>query len=291
MHHHHWMRTEEKTTRPLLLLLLLRGAEKYAIVVDETRDVCGKEQLSLSVQWVSRDYTVHEDFIGMHDFSKTDAQYITHTIEDILCWCSLDVMDMQGQTYDGASVLQGKMSGVAKRFKDKISKALSIHCLNHRLNLILQEVTSKCPISLVHDIHGKISASPKRLDIFEKMRASLSVSNPPVAAGGRLKPLCPTRWTCKTSAVKSLLDNYETVYHTLDEIVNAGGNSEAARKASGVKALMTQFEVHLGLKVSLHLFSSAEEVARVLQAKDSVHYRGMRSEASFHSSLAKAFQS
>ena len=32
------------------------------------------EQLSLTVRWVSADYVVHEDFIGMYDCPKTDAE-------------------------------------------------------------------------------------------------------------------------------------------------------------------------------------------------------------------------
>ena len=139
-----------------------------------------------------------------------------------------------------------------------------------------------------------ITSSPISLDIFEKMCASLSV-NPHVAAGSCLKPLCSICWTCRTSAVKSLLDNYMAVYHTLDEIINARGNIEAARKAPRVKALMTQFKVYLALKISLHLFSPVEEVERVLQTKDictetvhpsinvlSAHYQGMWLEAYFH---------
>lgn len=121
----------------------------------------------------------------------------------------------------------------------------------------MQEVATKCPLvrgplSVVHDIHDMISSSLKRLNIVDKMLASLSAN----VAGGHLKPLCLTCWTCRTKALSSLLNNYEVVYHTLDKIVSAGGNTEPARKAPGVKTLMTQFEVHLGLKICLHLCES-----------------------------------
>ena len=80
----------------------------------------------------------------MHE--ELNTQSITHIIEHLLCLCGLNIMNMQGQTYDGVSVLQGKMSGVAKLIKHKNLKALTIHCMNHRLNLILQEVASKYPV-------------------------------------------------------------------------------------------------------------------------------------------------
>ncbi|KAL7406980.1 hypothetical protein ABVT39_001091 [Epinephelus coioides] len=94
---------------------------------------------------------------------------------------------------------------------------------------------------------------------------------------------------------------HEIISDIVHEIISAGGNTEAARKAPGVKALMTQFEVHLGLKICLQLFSAAEEVARIFQTKDistetvqssvnmlSAHYRGLRPEVSFHRLYADA---
>ncbi|XP_064417257.1 zinc finger MYM-type protein 1-like [Latimeria chalumnae] len=252
------------------LLSQIKAAEFYSIVVDETRDVAGHEQLSFSVRWVSQDYVVHEDFIGMHDCPKTDAESIFLTIKDILVRCGLDMDCMRGQTYDGASVLQGQMSGVAKRIKDVNPKAVSVHCMNHSLNLILQEAGSKCAmirsaLSLLHDLHEIINSSPKRLALFESIRASYSSQSDRFHS---LKPLCPTRWTARSQAIESVLCNYEAIYDTLEELIATGGNTEAAKKAPGLQALMTCFDLFLGLKVSFKIFSAAEEVARVLQSKD-----------------------
>ena len=36
----------------------------FSLIADETRDLSGKEQLSLCIHWVDRHYEVHEDFIG-----------------------------------------------------------------------------------------------------------------------------------------------------------------------------------------------------------------------------------
>eukprot|EP00064_Thunnus_orientalis_P005354 superscaffoldBa00000518_g5368 len=38
------------------------------------------------------------------------------------------------------------MSGVAKQIKDKNPIANSMHCINHSLNMILQEIATKCPM-------------------------------------------------------------------------------------------------------------------------------------------------
>ena len=44
-----------------LLTEIKNNAEHYAVIVDETRDCSGHEQLSLTVRWVSADYVVHEE--------------------------------------------------------------------------------------------------------------------------------------------------------------------------------------------------------------------------------------
>ena len=97
------------------LLTKIRVAKFYSIIVDGTRDVAGREQLSLSIRWVSDVLEVHEDFIGMYDCPRADAESITSTILDMLARCGLKVEHMRGQTYDGAAVLQGRLTGVAKR--------------------------------------------------------------------------------------------------------------------------------------------------------------------------------
>lgn len=62
----------------------------------------------------------------MYDCPNTDAESITLTIEGMLHRCGLDIGDMRGQTYDGASVPQGQMSGVAKHIEDINPKAVLV---------------------------------------------------------------------------------------------------------------------------------------------------------------------
>uniref|UniRef100_A0A096MAR5 HAT C-terminal dimerisation domain-containing protein n=1 Tax=Poecilia formosa TaxID=48698 RepID=A0A096MAR5_POEFO len=212
----------------------------YTIIVDETRDCAGHEHLSMCIRWVSAD-VVHEDFVGMYDCPNTDQ---TLAVKDMLLRCGLG----RGQMYDGASVLQGQMSGVAKCIRHN-PKAVSIHCANHSLNLILQEAAST-------------------------------------------KPLCPTRWTARSSAIKSLLDNFEADYDTLDEIIRMG----TQRHAKITRA--PSFDAD---SQSLKVFPCAEEVARMLQStavsQETIqsgvqmlqnHYRDLRSTETFHSIFEEA---
>ena len=41
------------------------------------------------------------------------------------------------QSYDGANVMSGTVSDVQTRIQDKYPEAIYIHCLAHKLNLVL----------------------------------------------------------------------------------------------------------------------------------------------------------
>lgn len=53
------------------------------------------------------------------------------------------------QCYDGASVMSGHLNGLQVRIKEVAPQAVFVHCLAHRLNLVLQQSVgkiSKCRI-------------------------------------------------------------------------------------------------------------------------------------------------
>ena len=118
------------------LLYEIKESEWYAIIADETRDSSGKEQLTVSIRWVDKDYHVNEDLIGLIDVAKTDALSISEVIKDVLIRCTLQLTQCRGQTYDGASNMSVRLSGVAVRIKQLQPKAHYIHCMAHSLNLL-----------------------------------------------------------------------------------------------------------------------------------------------------------
>ena len=232
----------------------------------------GLEQLTVVIRWVADDYTVFEDLVGMHQADKCNANSIVQIIKNVLISLGLDLMHIRGQTYDGASVLQGHHNGVAKQILVLNPKALSTHCLNHNLNLILQEAASVNTLisgtfSVVQSLCNVIRASPKRLSVFKNFQLQCSYSKEVPGNISSIKPLCPTRWTCRTESLASVLHNYNVILETLEEIRNNGGNSEGAKTAPGLIVLMEKFSTVFGLKMCFILFSVTEEMASKLQSK------------------------
>ena len=54
----------------------IKSAEFYSLIIDETRDISGKEQLAISLRWVNNSYEILEDLIGLIEVEKTDAATI-----------------------------------------------------------------------------------------------------------------------------------------------------------------------------------------------------------------------
>ncbi|XP_065920227.1 zinc finger MYM-type protein 1-like [Dysidea avara] len=114
----------------------IKNVQWYAIIADEATDISGTEQLSVSIRWVSKNYEVHEDILGVKELPDTKAATIHHEMNDILERCTLPITQCRGQAYDGASNMSGIRNGVQALFKKDEPRALYVHCLAHSLNLL-----------------------------------------------------------------------------------------------------------------------------------------------------------
>ncbi|KAL5497572.1 hypothetical protein EMCRGX_G014068 [Ephydatia muelleri] len=244
----------------------IKSSRWFSIIGDETRDISNSEQLSISIRWVDKDYSIHEDFIGMFKVPKTDAETLSLAIEDVLVRCVLPISQCRGQAYDGASNMAGPKSGVAARILQRQPTAIPVHCLCHCINLCLQDVSRKCKcirdaLDLVYELVGLIKYSPKREHLFTQYQLQ---DSPNIH---RLKPLCPTRWTCRTGSINAVIENYAVLQQTLEEIAETC-RDEYGRKAAGFQALMGKFSTFFGLKLAHVVFGASEQLSTTLQSKD-----------------------
>ncbi|KAI8511315.1 zinc finger, MYM-type [Branchiostoma belcheri] len=238
----------------------------FAVIADEATDVSWNEQLNVSVRYVDHNYSIHEDCLGLFQLHKTDAATITAAIKDILLRTGLPLNLCRGQAYDGAAAMQGHRSGVATRLRQEEPAAVPVHCWAHSLNLCLQDTCRKVTsirdaMDIVKEIDKLINYSPKRKTLFSTMVATNEQE------GGTIKPLCPTRWTCRTAALDSVLNQYQVVMDTMQEIIETT-RDDYGLKAGGVLSALEKFGTLFGLRLSQRLFSAAEEISKALQGKD-----------------------
>ena len=239
--------------------MILKKLIGFSITADEATDVSNKEQLTLCVRWVDKELVIHEDPLELIHVPKTDSNTLTSVLKDCLIRFCLPISQCRGRAYDGASNMSGHLNGVAAQIEKIVPAALYLHCFAHCTNLCLQTIGRQCApvrhaLDLVMGISQLIRYCPKRTTLFLSLQSQLSPGSM------SLKPLCPTRWTVRTSAISSVLTNYAVLCAALEEI-NVETHDDYGIKAGGYLAQMDNFSTYFGLKLSHLVFSGAEQLS------------------------------
>ena len=90
--------------------------------------------------------------------------------------------------------------------------------------------------------------------------------NLPADSKQSLKPLCPTRWTVCTGALKALLNKYGAVREALNELSDESGPTGA--KAAGFFTKLENFESLFSIYASHKVFAITEQLSTSLQHKN-----------------------
>ena len=119
----------------------------FGLMADEYTDVSNKEQVSICLCWVnSKEFKVHEDFIGFYKVDNIQSTIIVQAITDALIQLNLPISRCCGQTCDGPSNTMGKKSGVAAEIIKLEHKALATHRHCHSLNLTIKSTSEQCQL-------------------------------------------------------------------------------------------------------------------------------------------------
>lgn len=181
----------------------------FSILFDGTKDKNTNEIISLASRFVSGG-KVFEALLFLEATDDEDADAFTKLLLKSIKTYHLDANNILSQCYDGAPVMNGYKSGVAKRLQDELNKVIPyIHCFNHRLHLVVIHLVSR--IASVAEFFDQLKL------IFTTFR------KPKVRKlydGHSLKRLLETRWSGHYNSVKSLKSNYKDVISTLNKIKN-----------------------------------------------------------------------
>ena len=147
---------------------------------------------------------IHEEFIGFsyaESFTaEANATYILNQILEL----GLDIKQCIGQSYDGASVMSGQVSGVQARIKASAELAIYVHCYAHRLNLVVVDCC-KCVkytpnfFALIQRLYVFISGS-----FLHSCWLFLQKELLPNEKSIELKSLSNTRWTSKIATCQAI---------------------------------------------------------------------------------------
>ena len=242
----------------------------FSLIIDGTQDIAGVEQESVCVRFVDANLHPNEEFLGLYEVSSTTGQNIAKMACDVMTRLCLPISQLRGQTYDGAANMAGHLQGVQAILRKEQPLAIFCHCGPHCVNLITQAVCGasalvKDSLSLVHDLGGFFNQSGKFKIIFQNIASSEDGFT-------TLKPLCPTRWTVRTPAIRSVLNQYESVLTALEEMALCSSKvSDPSTKARGFHAGFLRGNTLLGLVMAEDLMEDLECLNTSLQhSKQSV---------------------
>ncbi|XP_035985290.1 zinc finger MYM-type protein 1-like isoform X2 [Fundulus heteroclitus] len=217
---------------------------EFAIIMDGTQDISGKEQESICLRYIDSDMKPHEEFIGLYSVSETTGKSLAAVVKDVLLRLNLPMHGLRGQTYDGAANMSGKHAGAQALIKQEQPLALFVHCGAHCTNLIAQKaclasVLIRDALDWVNQLGVLFSQSGK----FKAIHAATAhTENPSCTA---IKPLCPTRWAVRSKAIRDVLSQYGSVLASLQEM--ASGASNTASTANGLLGQFRKGKTVLGL--------------------------------------------
>ena len=115
----------------------------FSVMMDEASDLSHKEQVSVVVRYVNKDYIIQERLVNIKSTNSTDAETLFQILLTSLSKVGLTPDKLVGQCYDGASNMCGINAGVEAKVKAVQPKAINCHCYAHCVNLVIMEATSR----------------------------------------------------------------------------------------------------------------------------------------------------
>jgi len=275
----------------------VRSAKFFSVMADECTDVSTVEQMSICLRFVDesnpRQPEVREEFVGFIELESTTADCITKEILKFLGLCSLDISNLRGQGYDGASAMAGKVSGVSTQILQKQPKALYCHCRGHNLNLVISSTCSKVPeirnlFGFVNTLTWFLGASAKRKGILKRYLNDEDIADDVVgdatdlpaeeqeetdklvlgAVKKQVPKLCETRWSARVSTLSSIIAKYKAIHLTLYDISVESSACDARANALSHAKLLQSPGFIVSLVVAQFVLSFSHPLCLSLQKTD-----------------------
>ena len=234
-----------------------------AVMVDETTDKSNKEQLTLVVRWVSEDFTVSEEVLGLNCLSATNAQSIVSVMKDAFLRFQLG-SKLHGQCYDGCSTMMGAKAGVTAKIEEKEPRAVFTHCYGHSLNLSVSDTIKRLPamkdcLDTSFELVKLIKFSPKREAMLRELKEEIG------SDASSVRTLCPTMWTVRAESLASILANYDNIQLPWETVVHATSDTEMKARIQGMASQMHTFKFLFGLILCEMILWHTDKLSQTLQ--------------------------
>ena len=146
------------------------SAKYYSISVDSTPDVSHVDQLTFTVRYV-KDSDPVERFLQFIPVHSHGAENLADVVIEFLQRNGIPLSDCRGQTYDNASNMAGRYSGLQARLRAVNPVAVFVPCAGHSLKLVGVKAAECCVYAVsffefVRKLYSFFSASTHRWAIL-----------------------------------------------------------------------------------------------------------------------------
>ena len=204
----------------------IKEAKYFSIMADEVTSH-NSEQLALCIRFVDGSNNIREEFISFSNVKRITGEHLALEILQVLQNLDLQVENVRGQGYDGASSMSSGRVGVQARIQEHAPLATYIHCSGHCLNLV---ISRSCALPEVHNVVEKMKhccrffqLSPKRnglLQLVVKNRLTDHVSQRKA-----IIDLCKTRWAEHHIAYQHFYQSFTYIVEAL-KLITSGQHIE-----------------------------------------------------------------
>ena len=200
------------------LLEEVRQAKFYAVLADEVVS-SNIEHLAVCIRFVDAGRNIREEFLTFQQLTRITGKHIAEAIIKFLQDNGLQVENIRGQGYDGASNMSSSRTGVQGRIQEVAPLATYIHCSGHCLNLV---ISHSCGIPEVRNVLDRLKHccrtfldSPKKNSLLE---AVVKKNVPDGISRKAILDLCRTCWVERQSAYQHFYQAYCYIVIALEVI-------------------------------------------------------------------------
>ncbi|XP_041366776.1 zinc finger MYM-type protein 1-like [Gigantopelta aegis] len=215
----------------------VKEAKHYSVSVDSTPDLSHVDQLTIILRYVLPSGPV-ERFVKFLHMQGHSGEQLAQNLSDFLAEHNISLSDCRGQSYDNASNMSGRYSGMQAHARKLNPLAEYVPCAGHSLNLVGQFTASCCEqatmfFDFIQRLYVFFSASTYRWSLLTD---ALSENKLPC-----LKRMSDTRWSARADALKALYMGYSQINNVIDSIAaDENQKGECRQEARGLAAMWHQ---------------------------------------------------
>ncbi|KAH0633980.1 hypothetical protein KY284_036766 [Solanum tuberosum] len=217
------------------------NCDYFSLLVDESCDISRKEQMAIVLRYVDRKGSVVERFIGIIYVHDTSALCLKEAIVNYLVQHSLSLCFIREQCYDGASNMQGRLSGLKVLLTNFMGGSFK------RMDELRESQAKKVQVAL--DM-GEVESGKGLNQELGLARAA------------------NTRWGSHYKSFKNFISMFGSITDVLDTIVVDSESIEEKAKATGYLKVCQTFEIAFILHLMRDILAITNELNESLQKKE-----------------------